>query len=63
VMMILMKIAWITLSDLGNLALKKSTTKRYALKIIRAKPLDGPGVLLRQHLGDEAAQHAVRADT
>jgi maleate cis-trans isomerase len=28
----------------------------HALKIIGATPLDGPGVLLRQHLGDKAAR-------
>jgi maleate isomerase len=35
----------------------------HALKIMGAKPLGGPGVLLRQHLGDEAARQTARADT
>ena len=34
----------------------------HALKIIGTRPLDGPGGLLRQHLGSGAARHAVRAD-
>src|SRR5689334_19398047 len=33
----------------------------HALKIMGTRPLDGPGVLLREHLGDEAARHTVRA--
>jgi maleate isomerase len=33
----------------------------HALKIMGARPLDGPGVLLRRHLGDEAARHPVGA--
>jgi maleate isomerase len=35
----------------------------HALKIMGTRPLDGPGVLLRQHLGREAPRHAVGADT
>lgn len=34
----------------------------HALKMMGAGPLDGPGVLLRRHLGAETARHAVRAD-
>jgi maleate isomerase len=34
----------------------------HALKMMGASPLDGPGVLLRQHLGDAAARHTGRAD-
>ena len=34
----------------------------HALAMIGAKPLDGPGVLLRRYLGDEAARPSVRAD-
>jgi len=34
----------------------------HALKMMGARPLDGPGVLLRQHLGDAVARHTVRAD-
>jgi maleate cis-trans isomerase len=29
----------------------------HALKMMGTRPLDGPGVLLRRHLGDEAARH------
>jgi maleate isomerase len=35
----------------------------HALKMIGAKPLDGPGVLLRRHLGDKASPNPVRAGT
>ena len=35
----------------------------HALKIMGTRPLDGPGVLLRRHLGDDAARPAVRADS
>jgi maleate isomerase len=35
----------------------------HALKMMGRRPLDGPGVLLRQHLGDGAAPHRVRAET
>jgi maleate cis-trans isomerase len=35
----------------------------HALKMLGARPLDGPGVLLRQHLGNEAARDTVRVDT
>jgi maleate isomerase len=35
----------------------------HALKMIGARPLDGPGILLRRHLGREASRHAVGADT
>jgi maleate cis-trans isomerase len=34
----------------------------HALRMMGTRPLDGPGVLLRQHLGGEAARQAVRAD-
>src|SRR6201997_2831656 len=33
----------------------------HALKMMGTRPLDGPGVLLRQHLGDQAARRNVRA--
>jgi len=35
----------------------------HALKIMGTRSLDGPGVLLRRHLGDEAVRSAVRAET
>ena len=35
----------------------------HALKIMGARPLDGPGVLLHRHLGNDAAPHTVRAET
>jgi len=34
----------------------------HALKIIGARPLDGPGILLRRHLGDAAARGSASAD-
>ena len=49
--------------DLGKPVLTTNQVSLWhALKMIGAKPLDGPGVLLRQHLGDQAARHTVRAD-
>jgi maleate cis-trans isomerase len=35
----------------------------HALKMMDTRPLDGLGVLLRRHLGDQAARHAVREGT
>lgn len=35
----------------------------HALKMMGTGPLAGPGVLLRRHLGGEAARHPVRADS
>lgn len=35
----------------------------HALKIMGSGPLDGPGVLLRRHLGDEAVRPAAPANT
>jgi maleate isomerase len=35
----------------------------HALKMMGARPLDGPGVLLRRHLGDEAAPHRARVES
>jgi maleate isomerase len=34
----------------------------HALKIMDRRPLDGPGVLLRRHLGNEVVQSTIRAD-
>jgi maleate cis-trans isomerase len=34
----------------------------HALRMMDTRPLDGLGVLLRRHLGDQAARHSVRED-
>jgi maleate isomerase len=50
--------------DLGKPVLTTNQVSLWhALKMMGTRPLDGPGVLLRQHLGDEAARHPVRAGT
>jgi maleate isomerase len=48
--------------DLGKPVLTTNQVSLWhALKIMGMRPLGGLGVLLREHLGDQAAQHAVRA--
>ena len=50
--------------DLGKPVLTTNQVSLWhGLKMMGTRPLDGPGVLLRQHLGDKAARHTVRADT
>ena len=50
--------------DLGKPVLTTNQVSLWhALKMMGTRPLNGPGVLLRQHLGDEAARHTVRADS
>lgn len=50
--------------DLGKPVLTTNQVSLWhALKMMGTSPLDGPGVLLRLHLGDEAARHPVRAGT
>jgi maleate cis-trans isomerase len=50
--------------DLGKPVLTTNQVSLWhALKMMGARPLDGPGVLLRQHLGDEAARHTARTGT
>jgi maleate isomerase len=49
--------------DLGKPVLTTNQVSLWhALKIMGTKPLDGPGVLLRQHLGGEAARSAAHAN-
>jgi maleate isomerase len=51
-------------ADLGKPVLTTNQVSLWhALKMMGTRPLNGPGVLLRQHLGDEAVRHAVRVDT
>src|ERR1700692_1449533 len=50
--------------DLGKPVLTTNQVSLWhALKMMGTGPLDGLGVLLREHLGDESARHAVRAGT
>jgi maleate isomerase len=50
--------------DLGKPVLTTNQVSLWhALKMMGARPLDGPGVLLRQHLGGETARATVRATT
>jgi maleate cis-trans isomerase len=50
--------------DLGKPVLTTNQVSLWhALKIIGARPLNGPGLLLRQHLGDGATRHAARAES
>ena len=50
--------------DLGKPVLTTNQVSLWhALKMMGTRPLDGPGVLLRKYLGDEAARHTVPADT
>jgi maleate cis-trans isomerase len=50
--------------DLGKPVLTTNQVSLWhALKTIGARPLDGPGVLLRQHLADEAARHPVPVES
>ncbi len=50
--------------DLGKPVLTTNQVSLWhALKIMDRKPLGGLGVLLREHLGDEAARYPVRART
>ncbi len=50
--------------DLGKPVLTTNqVTLWHALKIMGTKPLQGLGVLLREHLGDEAARRTVRTDS
>lgn len=45
--------------DLGKPVLTTNLVSLWhALKIMGTRPLDGPGVLLRQHLGDQDPRHA-----
>jgi len=49
--------------DLGKPVLTTNQVSLWhALKMMGTRPLDGPGVLLRKYLGDEAARHTVPAD-
>jgi maleate isomerase len=51
-------------SDLGKPVLTTNQVSLWhALKMMGARPLDGPGILLRRHLGGEAARHAAAAGT
>ena len=48
--------------DLGKPVLTTNQVSLWhALKMMGMRPLDGLGVLLREHLGGEAARHAARA--
>ena len=50
--------------DLGKPVLTTNqVTLWHALRMMGTRPLGGLGILLSQHLGDETARHAVRADT
>jgi maleate isomerase len=50
--------------DLGKPVLTTNQVSLWhALKMMGMRPLGGLGVLLREHLGDEAAQYTVRAGT
>jgi maleate cis-trans isomerase len=50
--------------DLGKPVLTTNQVSLWhALKMMGTRPLDGLGVLLRQHLGDETARYTIRADT
>jgi len=50
--------------DLGKPVLTTNQVSLWhALKMMGTGPLDGPGILLRQHLADETMQQTVRADT
>jgi maleate isomerase len=50
--------------DLGKPVLTTNQVSLWhALKIMGTRPLDGLGVLLRQHLGGETARYTVRVDT
>ena len=50
--------------DLGKPVLTTNQVSLWhALRILGTRPLDGPGVLLRQHLGDAAARRTARAGT
>jgi maleate isomerase len=50
--------------DLGKPVLTTNQVSLWhALKMMGMRPLGGLGVLLREHLGDEAARYSVRAGT
>ncbi len=50
--------------DLGKPVLTTNQVSLWhALKMMGTGPLDGPGILLRRHLGDQAARPTVRAGT